>query len=129
MPVRAGFPRSWVFGLAGTAAMLGTLGFVVVWMYGRRPPDCSDQRTLALVQHQLGRIFGQPTPGLVNIAMVAGGPIALRFVCTADLARQLRLPNGVAVDSIHYTSTFVPDSRVQQVTVQVRPLLAWFPVN
>ena len=130
MPVRAGIPRPWMVGVAASAATLATLGFVLVWMYGRRPPDCSDQRTLALVQQQLGRIFGDgPSARLVRITTLAGGPIALRFACAANFDKDMHLPNGTVVTTIHYTSMFIPDSRVQRVTVQAQPLLAWFPAK
>lgn len=97
------------------------------------PPDCRDPRTLALVHASLTGHFGLPAGVRVaGIKMLAGGPLAFRFVCQADLAgiaKTVRLRSGVRPGFVHYTSRLRDNRRVQDVTVEVIPRMMWQEVQ
>lgn len=91
-------------------------GFAAIVVHLRRdvvPPGCDDPRTLAQVATHL-----PPDSRLERIKVMAGGPLAFRFVCTADLG---------AFD-VRYTSRFAEDGR-HVVTVSVTPVLLWMRVK
>ena len=72
--------------LGSLAILLAALAASAAWFRARLPPDCADPRTIALVRQSLTTHYHLPaTTTLENIRTVAGGWLALRFVCTADL--------------------------------------------
>ena len=118
--------------LAVSVVVLGVAAGVIVHI--RRhvvPPDCRDPRTLALVQHSLTDHFHLPTSTRVDhIRMLAGGWLAFRFVCQADLEVDLaELPPGPRPGFVEYTSELNASGKAQDVTVAVAPLMIWVPVQ
>ena len=123
--------RRWwiIFGVA--VVVLGAFGLVA--RHVRRtvvPPSCTDPRTLGLVRESLTHEFHLPaSTRLDRIDMEAGGWLAFRFVCQADLdIPQKDLPPGPRPGSVHYISVLDDNGR-QQVTVTVSPLLQWIIVQ
>lgn len=102
------------------------------YLAGMKPPGCNDPSTLALVGSKLAHILApmQP-PRLVRIKTLAGGLLAIRFVCTADFARpdRMTLANGTVIESVKYTSSLREPGRIQQVSVRLEPLLHWQKVQ
>jgi hypothetical protein len=118
--------------LAAAVLILGVTAAVVVHI--RRhvvPPDCRDPRTLALVRQSLTSHFHLPASTRIdNIRMIAGGWLAFRFVCEADLeANAAELPPGPKPGFVNYTSQLTDSGRRQDVTVTVSPLMLWVPVQ
>lgn len=109
-------PKPWQMGLA--VVMLALMGgFAAVVVHLRRhvvPPGCSDPRTLARVAAQL-----PPDAKLERIKVMAGGPLAFRFICHADMG---------ALD-VRYTSELADGGTRQVVTVSVSPVLLWMRVK
>lgn len=60
---------------------------IVVWLRTNVvPPDCRDPATLALVRRSLTGRFALPASVTIeNIETLAGGYVAFRFACEADL--------------------------------------------
>ncbi|MDE2580354.1 MAG: hypothetical protein KGL52_01835 [Rhodospirillales bacterium] len=118
--------------LAGTILLAG-VGAVVVHI--RRtvvPPGCRDPQTLAQVRDVLvGRYHLPETVRIENIAIQAGGPLAFRFVCTADLGglEHVPMPPGPVPGGVRYVTRLTGPARRLQVTVSVQPLLTWIPVQ
>ncbi|HVC59864.1 MAG TPA: hypothetical protein VND19_05805 [Acetobacteraceae bacterium] len=111
------------------AVLLAALAASAAWFRARLPPNCSDPRTVALVRQSLTTRYQLP-PGttLDNIRTIAGGWLALRFVCTADLSgfEPHDLPPGMPLPGqVRYTSRLAPDRSRHDVTVELRPLLIW----
>ena len=119
--------------LAILAIILAALGASAAWFRARLPPGCADPRTIALVHQSLvTRYHLPPATTLGNIRTIAGGWLAFRFVCRADLAGFTRddLSPGTPVpDHVRYTSQLTPDRRGQEVSVAVVPLLIWEPAE
>lgn len=118
--------------LAAAALILGATAAVVVHV--RRhvvPPDCRDPRTLALVRQSLTNHFHLPASTRIDhIRMLAGGWLAFRFVCIADLeVNPAELPPGPKPGFVNYTSQLTDSGRRQEVTVTVSPLMLWVPVE
>ncbi len=116
-----------------SVALLTGIGAIVAYVrLNVVPPDCRDSRTLALVHASLMRRFGLPvTTRVENIHMLAGGPLAFRFVCEADLAgfdAAAPLP-GPKPGFVRYTSQLADNGRFHEVTVEVLPLLSWEAVQ
>lgn len=115
--------------LAGLAVLLAALGASVLWFRARLPPDCSDPRTVALVRQTLiGKNHLPPGTHLAYIRTIAGGFLAMRFVCQSEVTGfdPHALPPGMPVPGwVRYTSQLTPDRRHLEVTVQVQPLLEW----
>jgi hypothetical protein len=112
----------------GTLALLCFAAGMVIWL--RRnvvPPDCADHATLALVRQSLiGRFKVPPSVSIENIETHAGGYLAFRFACEADLRNidPNDLPSGTAVPGkVYYVSRLTPDHQRHEVTVRVFPLL------
>lgn len=119
-------PRSGLW----AAAAAGGIGLAALAAYMRLnvPPDCRDPRTLALVYRSLIAHFGLPsTTRVIGIRTLAGGPLAFRFVCEADLAGVTlsQLPPGVRPGFVRYTSQLKRNREVHDVTVEILPLLMW----
>ncbi len=102
----------------------------VVWLRNNIvPPDCTDPKTLAMVRRSLtGRFKLPPSVTLENIRMLAGGYVAFRFVCEANLGGidPHDLPPGSDVPgTVHYVSRLTTDHQGHEVSVSVQPLLIW----
>ena len=111
---------------AGTAAVIVHVRRTVV------PPGCRDPGVLAIVRHVLVAQFHlPPTVRLEAIRVRAGGPLAFRFVCTADLGglRDAELPPGPRPGSVRYTTQLTGEARRLDVSVRVVPLLNWVLVQ
>jgi hypothetical protein len=120
--------------LAGTLTIvLAAVTATVVWFHSRLPPNCRDPGTIALVRHSLAAHDHLPaTTTLEDIRTVAGGPVALRFVCQAEVGGfdPHKLPRGMPIPgTVHYTSQLTPDRRHHEVTVDLEPLLRWVKVQ
>jgi hypothetical protein len=118
--------------LAAAALVLGVTAAIVVHV--RRhvvPPGCRDPQTLALVQQSLTNHFHLPASTRIDhIRMIAGGWLAFRFVCQADLEiNPAELPPGPKPGFVDYTSQLANGGQRQEVTVQVIPLMIWVPVE
>lgn len=105
-----------------------------VAFYVRRnvvPPDCRDPRTLAQVRRSLKERFHLPdSTRIEGIKMRAGGWLAFRFVCVADLEiPEADLPPGPRPGTVHYVSTLTDGGTRHEVTVNISPLLQWVPVQ
>jgi hypothetical protein len=115
--------------LGNLVLLLGALAASAAWFHAHRPPDCADPRTVALVRQSLTTHDHLPAAAtLDNIRTVAGGWLALRFVCTADLAGfdPHELPQGTPLPGqVHYTSRLTADRGRHEVSVQLQPLLIW----
>ena len=119
--------------MAAALGTLATIGAVVTHVRLHVvPPNCRDARTLALVHASLMQRFGLPvTTRVENIQMLAGGPLAFRFVCEADLAGYDTagpLP-GTRPGFVRYTSQLADAGQRLHVTVEVLPLLMWEAVR
>ncbi|HEY3846940.1 MAG TPA: hypothetical protein VGL95_07485 [Acetobacteraceae bacterium] len=119
--------------LGSLAILLAALAASAAWFRARLPPGCTDPRTVALVRQSLTtRYHLPPSTTLDDIRTVAGGWLALRFVCTADLAGfdPHELPQGMPLPGqVHYTSRLTPDRSRHEVTVELQPLLIWEPAQ
>ncbi len=119
--------------LGSLAILLAALAASAAWFRARLPPDCTDPRTTSLVHQSLTtRDHLPPTTTLENIRTNAGGWLALRFVCTADLGGfdPHALPQGMPLPGqVHYTSQLTPDRGRHEVTVDLQPLLTWEKVQ
>lgn len=107
-------------------ALGGALG--VAWMRTHVvPPDCSDPNTLALVHHSLTGRFKLPEHVMVvHIETHAGGYLAFRFSCEADLRGidPLDLPPDAPIPGkVHYVSRLTDGGRRHEVSVGIQPLL------
>jgi hypothetical protein len=115
--------------LGSLAVLLAAVAASAAWFHSRLPPGCADPRTVALVRQSLNTRYRLPAAAtLADIRTVAGGWVALRFVCTADLAGfdPHELPQGMPIPGqVHFTSRLTPDQRRHQVTVELQPLLIW----
>ncbi len=99
--------------LAALATAIGLGALIVHLRLHVVPPGCGDPRTLARVAPHV--------PEGEHIARhrtLAGGPLAFRFVCEADLEGERAL---VA----HYVSRLNPADGHHEVTVSISPVLSW----
>jgi hypothetical protein len=91
------------------------------------PPDCEDPETLELVRSRLIGRFKLPSSVTIdNIETHAGGYVAFRFACEADLGGidPNALPPGSPVPgSVYYVSRLTDGGRRHEVTVSIQPLL------
>ena len=114
--------------LAVAGLLLAALAWSAIYFHERVPPDCSDPRTLALVRQSLTRQHLPAATRLERIQTVAGGILAVRFACEADLTGfdPQDLPSGMPLPSqVHYTSRLTADGARHEVTVAIQPLLIW----
>jgi hypothetical protein len=101
---------------------------IVVWLRTNVvPPDCRDPATLALVRRSLTGRFALPTTVTIeNIETLAGGYVAFRFACEADLRgfdpKDLT-PGSPVPGSVYYVSRLRDGGRRHEVTVSIQPLL------
>ncbi len=115
-----------------TLLVLVAFGFVARYIRTHVvPPDCRDPRTLAIVRSSLKDRFHLPDSTQVsNIQMRAGGWLAFRFVCVADLdIPEADLPPGPRPGYVHYISRLTNNGTRHEVTVTISPLLTWVPVQ
>lgn len=101
--------------LAVVSLMLavGLAGIVVHLRRHVVPPGCRDARTLAQVAPRL-----PAGEHLARVRTLAGGPLAFRFVCEADL-------DGPRALTVHYTSQLTEGGARHEVTVAISPVLLW----
>ena len=115
--------------LGSLTILLAALAASAAWFRAGLPPNCADPRTVALVRQSLTTHYHlPPSTTLDNIRTVAGGWLALRFVCTADLAGfdPHELPQGTPLPGqVHFTSRLTPDRSRHEVNVELQPLLIW----
>jgi hypothetical protein len=111
-------------------AILAVSAGCVIWL--RRhvvPPDCEDAATLALVRQSLTSRFALPaTVSMQHVRTLAGGYVAFRFVCEADIAgldRDALPPGSTVPGSVRYTSQLTDGHRHHEVTVSVEPRIRW----
>lgn len=113
----------------GFVVLIAALGASAMYFRDRRPPDCNDPRTLALVRQTLVTQHHLPSGTTVAyIRTIAGGFLAMRFVCQSEVTGfdPHALPPGTPVPGwVRYTSQLTPDGRQLEVTVKVQPLLEW----
>ena len=112
----------------GASAFLACAIIVVIWLRTHVvPPDCNDSGTLALVRHSLiGRFQLPASLTIENIETHAGGYLAFRFSCEADLRGidPKTLPPGTPIPgSVYYTSRLTQGGQQHEVTVNIQPLL------
>ena len=112
----------------GASVMLAFAIGTVIWLRIHVvPPDCTDPETIALVRRSLtGRFKLSASVTLENIETHAGGYVAFRFACEADLRGidPNDLPAGSPVPgSVYYVSRLTDGGRRHEVTVSVQPLL------
>jgi hypothetical protein len=111
---------------AGSVVVFAMLAVVWLRLYVV-PPDCHDRETLTLVRQSLTGRFKLPASVTIdNIETHAGGYLAFRFACEADL-RGIdpdALPPGTPVPgTVYYESRLSDGGRRHDVTVRVQPLL------
>jgi hypothetical protein len=110
-----------------------TVGCVVWLRIHIVPPGCEDPATLALVRQSLTGHFKLPaSTKLEFIQTMAGGFVAFRFVCEAQLADinpAALSPNSPIPGTVHYISQLTSDHRRHEVKVSVQPLLIWEQVQ
>jgi hypothetical protein len=112
----------------GVCGVLAASAASVAWLRIRVvPPDCEDPHTLSLVRQSLTGRFKLPSSVTIeNVRTLAGGYVAFRFACEADLRGidPHALPEGTAVPgSVHYVSRLTADHQRHEVTVSIQPLL------
>ncbi len=112
----------------GACAIVAFAVLAVIWLRIHVvPPDCQDPETLALVRRSLTGRFGLPASVTIdNIETRAGGYVAFRFACEADLhgIDPSDLPAGSPVPgSVYYVSRLTDGGRRHEVTVSIQPLL------
>ncbi|HUB13338.1 MAG TPA: hypothetical protein VMB34_15420 [Acetobacteraceae bacterium] len=115
------------------AILLSAVVATLWWFHTRLPPNCTDPGTIALVRQSLIANDDLPaTVTLEDIRTVAGGFVALRFVCQAEVGGfdPHHLPPGMPLPGfVHYTSRLTPDRTQHEVSVQLEPLLKWVKVQ
>lgn len=123
-----------LFVACGMLVLGGFAAGMVVWLRQHIvPPDCRNPATLALVRQSLIGHFHLPASvTLDQIRMLAGGYVAFRFVCEADLGgidRRLLPPGSPIPGYVHYVSELSADHQRHVVHVSIEPLLIWAPVQ
>ena len=114
--------------LALAVMLLAALSGFAAWFHAGEPPGCSDPRTLAMVRQSFVRHHLPPSTQMLAIQTRAGGPLALRFVCEAQLIgiHKRDLPPDTPVPGeITYTSQLTNHRTRHEVTVRIEPLLRW----
>jgi len=111
---------------AGFVLLAATL--IVIWLRTHIvPPDCEDPATLAQVSSSLTDRFKLPSNvTFAHIRARAGGYLAFRFACEADL-RGIdpdTLPPGTPVPgTVYYISRLTDGGQRHEVSVSIYPLL------
>jgi hypothetical protein len=116
----------WPSAIIAVVAVLLT-GAAIYYHRTITPPDCTDPRTLALVHSSLTDHFKLPdTTRLEHIRTVAGGYLAFRYVCDAQLTGFDRnaLPPGTTIPgSVRYVSRLTDAGQRHEVTVRIAPIM------
>ncbi len=112
----------------GAALFVAVAGLTVIWLRTHVvPPDCSDPDTLSLVRRSLTQRFTLPASVTIeNIETHAGGYLAFRFACEADLGGidPHDLPPGTPIPgAVYYTSRLTEGGQRHGVSVSIQPLL------
>ena len=119
--------------MSGLVAVLLAAGGAALWFHAHRPPNCTDPGTVALVRQDLiERHHLPPATTLEDVRTIAGGAVALRFVCrafVADVDPHKLAPGTPLPGVVNYTSRLTPDGRRHAVTVEVEPILKWVRVQ
>ena len=122
--------RPWLrFTLAfATLAIVALATGIAIWLrIYVVPPDCADPETLALVRSSLTGRFKLPASVTIeNIETHAGGYLAFRFACEADLGGINRndLPPGTPIPGkVYYVSRLTHGGTRHDVSVRIYPLL------
>jgi hypothetical protein len=108
--------------------LAAALGGFAAWFHAGVPPNCTDPRTLAMVRDTFAQHHLPPTTRMTDIRTVAGGALALRFVCQAMLTgidRKALPPDSPVPGEITYTSQLTDHRTRHEVTVRIEPLLIW----
>jgi hypothetical protein len=108
--------------------LAAALAGFAAWFHAGVPPNCTDPRTLAMVRESFARQHLPPTTRMTDIRTIAGGALALRFVCHATLAgidRKDLPPDSSIPGAITYTSQLTDHRTRHEVTVRIEPLLIW----
>ncbi len=118
----------WRWPVAIICVTLGLLARGAVYYHRTiTPPDCTDPRTLALVHDSLTGHFNLPdTTSLQGIHTVAGGYLAFRYVCGAQLTGfdPHALPPGAMIPAtVRYVSHLTDEGRRHEVSVRIAPLM------
>lgn len=124
--------RWWLIALGCVAVLLTGLGWSASYLAALKPPGCNDPRTLILMGYELGRLLSPASaPDLARVTTVAGGSLAIRYVCSAEFANpeKIQLPDGAAIHAVRFTSTLAGPHLTQRVTVQLEPILQWEKVR
>jgi hypothetical protein len=113
-----------------TVALAAFATGCVIWLrINVVPPDCEDPDTLALVHQSLTERFKLPQSVTIkNIQTLAGGYVAFRFACEANIRGidPHDLPEGSAIPgSVHYVSQLTADHLRHEVSVSLQPVLIW----
>jgi len=97
------------------------------------PPDCADPATLALVHSSLTGRFKLPASVTIeHIETHAGGYLAFRFACEADLGGidPNDLPPGTPIPGkVYYVSRLSHGGTRHDVSVRIYPLLIFQQVQ
>lgn len=119
--------------LGSVVVVLAAVGASVAWFHARKPPNCTDPDTIALVHRSLiGRYRLPASTRLEDIRTIAGGFFAMRFVCVAELGGfdPHKLPPGTPIPGqVHFVSQLTADQRRHEVTVTLEPALIWVQVQ
>jgi hypothetical protein len=112
----------------GLCMILVFAALTVIWLRLHVvPPDCDDPKTLALVRRSLTERFKVPASATIeNIQTHAGGYVAFRFACEADLRGidpNVLPPGSPVPGSVYYVSRLTDGGRRHEVTVSIQPLL------
>ena len=113
--------------LGATAIVVFAIATVIWLRIHVVPPDCEDPETLALVRRSLTVRFGLPASvSIEDIETHAGGYVAFRFACKADLRdidpNELA-PGSPVPGSVYYVNRLTNGGRRHEVTVSIQPLL------
>jgi hypothetical protein len=118
----------------GIGGLLAGAAVAVIWLrLNVVPPDCEDPETLALVRRSLTGRFKLPASVTIeNIETHAGGYVAFRFACEADLRGfgPNDLPPGSPIPgSVYYVSRLTDGGRRHEVSVSIQPVLKFEKVQ
>lgn len=122
--------RLWLRLVLATSVLVVLLAsaVTVVWLRTNVvPPDCRAPETLTLVHQSLTGRFKLPaTVVMENIQTLAGGYLAFRFACAAELGNinpNDLTPGTTIPGTVYYTSRLTEDGQHHEVTVSIQPLL------
>jgi hypothetical protein len=116
--------RGWII---ASLMVFAVLAGAAAWFLPQVPPRCDDAGTVAMVQNRLRGELGLPRgTTLDHIRTIAGGFLAVQFVCQADLVgfdRSTLPPGSVVPHTVEFTSRL--HGTQHDVSVTLSPLLTW----